>query len=66
MSHKEKVKDKLTSLWKEFKKFISKGNVVDMAIGVIIGSSFSAIVKALADGILMPIITCAVPPRWKP
>jgi large conductance mechanosensitive channel len=41
---------------KEFKEFISKGNVMDMAVGIIIGSAFTAIVTALVDSILMPII----------
>ena len=40
----------------EFKKFIARGNVVDMAVGVIIGGAFSAIVTALTNQILMPII----------
>ena len=40
----------------EFKKFISRGNVVDMAVGVIIGGAFSAIVTALTNQILMPVI----------
>ena len=40
----------------EFKKFISRGNVVDLAVGVIIGGAFSAIVTALTNQILMPLI----------
>ena len=40
----------------EFKEFISKGNVVDMAVGVIIGSAFGKIVTSLVEKILMPII----------
>ena len=40
----------------EFKKFISRGAVLDMAIGVIIGSAFSKIVSSLVDDIFMPII----------
>ena len=44
-------------MWKEFKEFISKGNVIDMAIGLVMGSAFTAIVKAVVDGILMPIIS---------
>ena len=40
----------------EFKKFILKGNVMDRAVGVIIGGAFSAIVKSLVDDVLMPII----------
>ena len=40
----------------EFKEFISKGNVVDMAVGVIIGSAFGKIVTSLVEKILMPLI----------
>ena len=41
---------------KEFKEFISKGNVVDLAIGVIIGAAFGKIVSSLVNDIMMPII----------
>jgi len=41
---------------KEFKEFISKGNVMDMAVGIIIGTAFTAIVNALVSNILMPLI----------
>lgn len=40
----------------EFKKFIMKGNIVDMAIGVIVGGAFGKIVTSLVEDILMPII----------
>ncbi|MBR0412319.1 MAG: large conductance mechanosensitive channel protein MscL [Eubacterium sp.] len=40
----------------EFKEFISKGNVLDMAVGVIIGGAFGAIVNALIDNIINPLI----------
>lgn len=40
----------------EFKKFISRGNVVDMAVGVIVGGAFGKIVTSLVNDILMPII----------
>ena len=40
----------------EFKKFITRGNVVDMAVGVIVGSSFTAIVNALSNNILKPLV----------
>lgn len=43
-------------LMKEFKEFISKGNVMDLAVGMIVGSAFTAIVTSLVDDILMPII----------
>ncbi|MDE6019755.1 MAG: large-conductance mechanosensitive channel protein MscL [Ruminococcus sp.] len=41
---------------KEFKEFISKGNVLDMAVGLIIGSAFTAIVTALVENIFTPLI----------
>lgn len=41
---------------KEFKKFISKGNVVDLAVGVVIGSAFGKIVSSLVDDIIMPLV----------
>ena len=40
----------------EFKKFAMRGNVVDMAVGIIIGAAFGAIVKSLVDDVLMPPI----------
>ena len=40
----------------EFKKFITRGNIVDMAVGVIVGSSFTAIVNGLSNNILKPLI----------
>ena len=40
----------------EFKEFIAKGNVVDLAVGVVIGAAFGKIVTALVDGIVMPAI----------
>lgn len=46
----------MKKFFSEFKAFISRGNVVDMAVGVIIGGAFSAIVTALTNQILMPII----------
>ena len=41
---------------KEFKKFIARGNVIDLAVGVIIGGAFGKIVSSLVDNILMPLI----------
>lgn len=40
----------------EFKKFISRGNVVDLAVGMIVGSAFTAIVSSLVNDLLMPLI----------
>ena len=40
----------------EFKKFISKGNVVDLAVGVIVGGAFSSIVTSLVNDVIMPLL----------
>ena len=53
---KKEIITKGTKTLKEFKTFISKGNVVDLAVGVIIGSAFGKIVSSLVNDILMPII----------
>lgn len=42
----------------EFKEFISKGNVLDLAVGVIIGGAFGSIVTALTENIIQPLINC--------
>lgn len=44
------------SFAKEFKEFITKGNVVDMAVGVVIGGAFTAIVNSLVNDIIMPLV----------
>ena len=46
----------MKNFWKEFKQFISRGNVVELAVGVIVGSAFSKIVSSLVNDILMPFI----------
>lgn len=51
-----KAKKDRKGFFKEFKEFISRGNVLDLAVGVIIGGAFSAIVTALSEHILKPII----------
>ena len=43
-------------MWNEFKKFALKGNVLDLAVGVIIGAAFGKIVSSLVDDIIMPLI----------
>ncbi len=57
---KNKGAKKTKTLWKEFKSFISRGNVVDMAVGVIMGSAFGAIVTAFTN-ILLSVCTWGVP-----
>ena len=43
-------------MWKEFREFIARGNVVDLAVAVIVGASFGKIVSSLVEGIIMPPI----------
>jgi large conductance mechanosensitive channel len=43
-------------MWKEFRQFIARGNVIDLAVGVIIGAAFGKIVSDLVDGVIMPPI----------
>lgn len=49
------------SLVEEFKNFALKGNVVDLAVGVIIGGEFGNIVKSLVDNIMMPLVSLIMP-----
>lgn len=49
----------MSKIWNEFKEFISRGNVMDMAVGIIIGAAFTAIVNSLVSDIVMPIIALA-------
>ena len=46
----------MSKIGKEFKEFINKGNVMNLAVGMIIGAAFTAIVKSLVDDIIMPVI----------
>ena len=50
------AKKKKSGFFTDFKKFITKGNILDMAVGMIIGTAFNQIVKSLVDHILMPVI----------
>ena len=54
--NKDEVKEKSKKKLQEFKNFIAKGNIIDMAVGVIMGSAFGKIVSSLVNDILMPII----------
>ena len=53
---REKKRNRGGIMLNEFKEFAVKGNVLDMAVGIIIGAAFTTIVKALVDGIMMPIV----------
>lgn len=43
-------------MWKEFQEFIARGNVMDLAIGIIIGGAFALIVRSLTDDIITPLV----------
>jgi large conductance mechanosensitive channel len=47
-------------MWKEFRDFIARGNVIDLAVGVIIGAAFGRIVTTLVEGVIMPPIGLAL------
>jgi large conductance mechanosensitive channel len=55
------AKKKVSSVLDEFKNFALKGNVVDLAIGVIIGAAFGKIIDSLVKHILMPLISVIMP-----
>jgi len=52
---------KKTSLWKEFQEFAFKGNVIALAVAVVIGAAFAKIIDALVKHIIMPLISLIVP-----
>ncbi len=54
---KEKMAKERVSFFTDFKKFITKGNVLDMAVGVVIGTAFNAIVNGLVKYVITPVVT---------
>jgi large conductance mechanosensitive channel len=52
---------KAYSLWEEFKKFAFKGNVIDLAVAVVIGAAFTKIIDSLVKSIFMPLISLVMP-----
>lgn len=54
---KEKMKKEKTSFFADFKKFITKGNVLDMAVAVVVATAFNAIVTGLVKNIITPFVT---------
>lgn len=49
----------MSKITEEFKEFIMRGNVMDMAVGVIVGGAFSNIINSLVNDVLMPVISIA-------
>lgn len=54
--NKEKIIKKGSKTFNEFKEFIARGNVIDLAVGVIIGGAFGKIVTSIVNDILMPLV----------
>lgn len=53
-------------MWKDFREFAFKGNVVDLAVGVIIGGAFGKIVSALVNDLIMPLVSLILPDgEWR-
>ena len=50
------VKEKQSAFFKEFKEFINRGSVIDLAVGVVVGGAFTTIVNSLVNDIIMPIV----------
>jgi large conductance mechanosensitive channel len=61
MDSAKQVAGKALSLFEEFKNFAFKGNVVDLAVGVIIGAAFGKIVDSLVKQVIMPLISLVMP-----
>jgi len=57
--------DEGTDMLKGFKEFIAKGNAIDLAVGVVIGAAFGAVVTALTKGIIDPLIGLVLPGEVK-
>ena len=57
---KKKKKNQKSNMLKEFKEFALKGNIIDMAIGVVIGGAFQKIVNSLVNDIIMPLISILI------
>ena len=55
-----KKERKKSTFWKDFKAFISRGNIVDLAIGLVVGAAFTAIVNSLVNDIIKPLIALLV------
>lgn len=55
------LKQKTTGFFAEYRKFIARGNVMDLAVGVIIGAAFKSIADSLANDLLMPLLGLLTP-----
>jgi len=51
----------MKGLWQEFRNFAFKGNMIDLAVAVVIGTAFGAVVKSLVENLFMPILSYVIP-----
>lgn len=51
----------MIGLWKEFRAFAFKGNMIDLAVAVVIGAAFAKIVTSLVDNVIMPVLSYVTP-----
>src|SRR4051812_6112134 len=51
----------VTSLWSEFKEFAFKGNMIDLAVAVVIGAAFGKIISSIVSNVIMPLISYVTP-----
>ena len=56
-----KAPTQVTSLWQEFKSFAFKGNMIDLAVAVVIGAAFGKVIDALVKDLVMPIVNVVTP-----
>ena len=56
----DNIKQKEPKVLKEFKEFINRGSVIDLAVGIIIGGAFTSIVNSLVNDIVMPIVSMLI------
>jgi len=51
----------MRSFWKDFRAFAFKGNMIDLAVAVVIGAAFSTVIKSIVDNIIMPLVAYVTP-----
>lgn len=57
----EKVEKGATGFWADFKKFVAKGNMIDLAVAVVVSTAFNKVVNSIVSNIITPLTTCLLP-----
>jgi large conductance mechanosensitive channel len=58
-----KAPSQVTSLWSEFKSFAFKGNMIDLAVAVVIGAAFGDVIKSIVNNLIMPLVSYVTPSK---